>query len=333
MTTEKEVWDQLDAITRDDATRSSGLGHSNPTSLSHIQLEESSHTPLLCGHCGSDGIDVLDDFKIICFSCGVTSTFATDVVTNEFTPNEIPQRYCKKSSKELCKLQKRLGWCQYTNEEKNEYKLKSYIEELCGRLGISEGLVSQIKSTVVDVMNIIKSTEGTKRARVKDGIILACIEYVGKRNGVSLSATKLGKSIDIDIKYVTKAEGILLELLHTKKLALDKHTLLSTRTPFGYVEDMFRKRRLNVSSDVLDTVKRVIQICETNEFLLDHTPLSIGVSCFYYVISDVFDSDDGLDIREFAQMYNLSVVTVAKTTAKLKEHDGLIQQSLRESLS
>lgn len=329
MTTEREVWDQLDAMEESD------VRHSNSRTS---QLEENLRLPLLCGHCGSDGIDVLNDFKIVCFSCGVTSTFASDNhssnptgTSGEFGVQDVPQRYCKKSTKELSKLQKRLAWSQYTNEEKNEYKLKLYIDDLCDRLGIPESLYVQIKTTVVQVMNIIKNTEGTKRARVKDGIILACIEYIGKRNNVTLSGTKLGKSIGIDIKYVTRAESILLELLHTKKLTLDKDTLLSTRSPYEYVEDIVIKRRLNVRQDVLDTVKRVIAICEKNELLLDHTPLSIGVCSFYYVISEIvgFTAED-IDIREFAQMYNLSVVTVAKTTAKLKEHDSLIRESLRK---
>ena len=326
---EKELWDELDEITKNESLQSQSQVNS---------IEESFPSPIVCSHCGSDQLDVLNDFKITCFSCGVTSTFATDdasfntvsAKSGEFGVQEISQRYCKKTTKELCKLQKRLAWSHYTNEEKNEYKLKLYIDELCERIGISEGLVVQIKNTVVQVMNIIKSTDGTKRARVKDGIILVCIEYVGKRNNVTLSATKLGKSIGIDIKYITRAESILLELLHTKKLTLDKDILLSTRTPYDYVEDIVRKQRLSIPCSVLDTVKHVIDICERHELLLDHTPLSIGVCSFYYVLTELVEPAEDIDIHEFSQMYDLSIVTVTKTTAKLKQHGKFIRELLGE---
>lgn len=281
-----------------------------------------------CVDCDMDTLETFDDYLVTCTNCGSSKTYATD---NQYLNTSFPVKETipiKKSTKGMSKIEKKILWSQYTNEEKNEYKLKEYTKELCNTLDIPEGLIPQIKYTVAEVIKIIKNTDGTKRARVKDGIILVCIEYIAKRNGVALSASKLGKKIGVNIKYITRAEGILLELIHSKKLNLDKDTILAIRTPYQYVQDIIRKQNIILDPQVLETIKRVIEICEENDFLLDHTPLSIGVCCFYYVLTEIFGDKTSVDVRPFAEMYDLSIVTVTKTTNKLKTHDAFIRKCL-----
>jgi transcription initiation factor TFIIIB Brf1 subunit/transcription initiation factor TFIIB len=209
-------------------------------------------------------------------------------------------------------MSKMQEWLMWTNEEKNIYKLKNYVKDLCQKLQIVPKIISDIIDTSVFVMETIKKHDGTKRAKVKDGIILVCIQYVSRG---SLSAIDLSKKLDLDIKYITKAEKMILELTNSKKLNLDKNILLQTKTPFDYIIDVIKKQNLKINDQILQQVKQLIKTCETNDLLLDHTPLSVGVCCFYYILK-LYDIE--IDIKMFSELYNLSIVTIVKTFNKLK---------------
>jgi hypothetical protein len=212
-------------------------------------------------------------------------------------------------------MKKMQDWYMWTNEEKNAYKLAVYTKSLCKTLNITETFQQLIADTVIEVMTIIRKHDGTKRARVKDGIILCCIQYVTKTLQQELSAIALAKKMNLDIKYVTRAEKIILELINSKKLHLNKSSILETKDPFSYVMDVINKKSIKVSDDILIKISNLIDYCQANDLLLDHTPLSIGVCCFYYVLKL---NDMQIDMKVFSELYDLSIVTVIKTHNKLK---------------
>lgn len=280
----------------------------------------------ICQGCKSDKLSMFSH-EIVCSDCGlVNNKYISNSQSNlPFETHETPTR----SSYSTCnlKLKKMQEWYMWTNDEKNEYKLVNYTKALCSKLEVNEGLTHPICGTVVEVMNVIKKHDGTKRARVKDGIILTCIQYVSKNgvNGTYISAIDLARKMDLDIKYVTKAEKIILELLANKKLKLDKKNMLETQHPYEYVLTVVQKKSLKIPSMILKQVEELINICEKNDLLLDHTPLSIGVCCFYYVLKA---NEIELYVKVFSELYDLSVVTVIKTYKKLKKYDDFIKKEL-----
>jgi transcription initiation factor TFIIIB Brf1 subunit/transcription initiation factor TFIIB len=221
----------------------------------------------------------------------------------------------------MSKMQK---WYMWSNEEKNNYKLTSYTETLCSELNIPESLVSSICETVVKVLNTIKKYDGTKRARVKDGIILVCIHYVTKHSSIPyLSAHKLAKKLNLNIKYITKAESIVLELVNCGKLNLDRNILLNVKTPYDFVLEGIKAKKIKVSNNLINTIKLLIQICEKHDLLLDHTPLSIGVACFYYIITM---NHMNTDIKVLSEIFDLSSITILKSYNKLVLANNIIEQ-------
>jgi transcription initiation factor TFIIIB Brf1 subunit/transcription initiation factor TFIIB len=174
-------------------------------------------------------------------------------------------------------------------------------------------------------MDSIKKNDGTKRARVKDGIIICCIHYVSKDTHTPYSYTNMAKDLNLDMKYITRAERLILELMNAKKLNLDKAIVLDTNKPFDYVVNTIKKNDLKVDDNMLKDVKTLIEICEDNDILLDHTPLSIGVCCFYYILQM---RSINIDIKIFSELYNLSSVTIIKTSNKLKSYKRQIDQLL-----
>jgi transcription initiation factor TFIIIB Brf1 subunit/transcription initiation factor TFIIB len=119
----------------------------------------------------------------------------------------------------------------------------------------------------------------------------------------------------------------MLDLLAIKKLGLNKMYILETRHPYEYVLNVVQNNSFKIPQIILQQVQQLIQLCEENDLLLDHTPLSIGVSCFYYVLKA---NEIELDVKVFSNLYNISVVTVVKTYNKLKQYDNFITIKLRD---
>ena len=272
-----------------------------------------------CSSCNSKNLQ-FDNYEIICFDCGLIIE-EDRIVSSQPFDNNVSQ-VKKRTYNKLSKMQE---WYMWSNEEKNIYKLKTYIIELCNKLHIPEFLFSNIIELCVNVMELIKKTDGTKRARVKDGILVICIYYVTKDTSTPFSYVDMSRKLNLDIKYVTRAERMILELVNSKRLNLDKKIMLDTKKPFDYIAESINKYNLNISKDVLNLVKILIEICEDNDLLLDHTPLSIAVSCFYYILK-LRNIDT--DVKIFSDFYNLSIVTVIKTYNKLKVYEDKINELL-----
>jgi transcription initiation factor TFIIIB Brf1 subunit/transcription initiation factor TFIIB len=290
----------------------------NNLNLYNQSLEtEKPPASMLCKSCKSDNVSYTKT-ETVCCECGLVIEEFLAIGTSQFdsVPEVANTRRKPHGSSRIEKMQE---WYMWTNDEKNTYKLTCYTKQLCTKLQIPEMLSKRICNTVVVVMAAIKKHEGTKRARVKDGIIITCIQYVtSDMNSSSLTAAELAKKIDLDIKYVTKAEKMILELLNGNKINLDKQKILDTQKPYHYVEAVIQKECLQIPENILLEVEKLINICEENDLLLDHTPLSIGVCCFYYILKL---HDIALDLKLFSELYDLSVVTVIKTYNKLQLHE------------
>lgn len=286
-----------------------------------IDMSEKNNEGQICKNCYSTNmINSLE--SLICQDCGLILTEnrlnSSPVFESVIEPN---RGYTNKNNK-ISKMQE---WYMWSNEEKNTYKLKQYVRDLCSRLKILECLVENIIDTVVTVMDCIKKNDGTKRARVKDGIIICCIYYVSKDTHTPYSYAIMAKDLNLDIKYVTRAERLILELMNSKKLNLDKKIVLSTNKPFDYVINTIKKNDLKIDDSILKDTRTLIEICEDNDILLDHTPLSIGVCCFYYILQM---RSINIDIKIFSELYDLSSVTIIKTFTKLKSYKRQIEQLL-----
>lgn len=276
-----------------------------------------------CTNCFGENLHT-NYLDLICYDCGlvISSNYVTNCSSFETVPEAIPKKKFTNHNNKISKMQ---DWYMWTNDEKNIYKLKMYVKNLCQRLKISEYLIDQIVNVVTMVMDTIKRNDGTKRARVKDGIIVICIYYVSKDTITPYSYMDMAKRLDLDIKYVTRAERLILELLNSKKLNLSKSVVLDTQKPYDYIINTIKSKNLNIDNQILEHTQSLIAICEDNDILLDHTPLSVGVSCFYYILKS---NNIDIDLKLFSELYDLSVVTVVKTYNKLKVYEKQITNML-----
>jgi transcription initiation factor TFIIIB Brf1 subunit/transcription initiation factor TFIIB len=257
-------------------------------------------------------------YDSVCSHCGLMLNNDQEFSNYSF---EEPVQYKQSYSKSNNRIMKMQEWMMWTNEEKTEYKLNKYTKELCAKLEISDSLIDAICSLVSQIMKAIKSScDGPKRSRVKDGIIIVSIYYISKGTSMVYSYIDLAKKIDLNMKYISKADKLLMELINSNKLNVSKEFMdnfFKTENPIDYVTKIIDKYQLGINENILNQVEELISICEDNDILLDHTPLSVGVSCFYYIL-DINNIE--INVKMFSELYDLSMVTVLKTFNKLKQH-------------
>lgn len=268
---------------------------------------------IICRNCNNTNVH-----NTTCHECGLVQT---SVMYDSFQSYDTEVDFCFRKVGNNTKIKKMQDWYMWSNDEKNTYKLTNYTKDLCNKLNLPESIIPSICSTVTHVMNIIKKYDGTKRARVKDGIILTCLQYVLKDTHYTVSAIELAKKINLDIKYITKADKIILELINGKKLDLKKQSILDIKKPYQYVLDVINKKHIHIPQNILIQMQKLINICEEHDLLLDHTPLSVGVCCFYYILKI---NNIQCDLKLFSELYDLSIVTVIKTYNKLKTHSTIL---------
>ena len=273
-----------------------------------------SYNETSCSTCKANNIKI-DDNQVTCMECGLVLSREYIMVNNVYEKQNIQM---KSGRGEYSKIKRMEDWFMWSNEEKTSYKLNCYTQKFCKQLGIPEQYIANIINITTTVFSIIKQNYGMKRSKVKDGIILACIGIISKQIGLNMSYLDMTKTIGLDVKYVTRGEGFILELINAKKLKIDKDIVMKSHSPYQHVLDTIYKKGLNISDDILDKIKLLIEICEDNDILMDHTPMSIGVSCFYYVLKTM---KHDIDIKIFSDINDISLVTVTKTYNKLKIYE------------
>jgi transcription initiation factor TFIIIB Brf1 subunit/transcription initiation factor TFIIB len=271
-------------------------------------------TQELCPECNS----LAATLESVCNNCGLILNNNKEFSSYHF---EEPIQYKQSYSKSNNRIMKMQEWMMWTNEEKTEYKLNKYTKELCEKLQIHDSIIDSVCNLVSQIMTAIKSScDGPKRSRVKDGIIIICTYYISKGTTMVYSYIDLAKKIELNMKYISKADKLLMELINSNKLNVSRNFMdnfFKTENPIDYVTKIIDKYDLGINDNILNQVIELISICEDNDILLDHTPLSVGVSCFYYIL-DI--NNIGINVKMFSELYDLSMVTVLKTFNKLKQH-------------
>jgi len=303
--------------------------------MSRIQIDELKiQNRFVCKNCNED-LQLNDN---VCYNCGLETGYIEYSSYNFEEVESVPYKKVSFQNSRIAKIQE---WFTWTSEEKNEYKLNKYTKEFCYNLNnlfldikilaaesldldnkinvtLSENIIEQVVTFVSQVMKAIKdSFNGPKRSKVKNGIIIMCIYYVLKSNEIHTSYIDISKILKIEMKYISNANKTITLLINNGKLKIKKtfkDFIFKTEHPMDYINKVIDKYSLSIDSVVLIQVVNLIDICEDNDILLDHTPLSIGVSCFYYILK--LNSLE-IDIKLFSELYNISIVTIDKTFKKL----------------
>lgn len=305
----RRIWEQFDEIL-------------NSNSKAAV---EDTRFPDYCYDC--DQFCVLYDRVIVCPGCGVvkaedhheSQTFSGGSMGDAQHDAPAPKHAFKCTSKEsrsICRMQE---WYMWSKEEKSQYKVAQYIEEKCNQLCLPTNVCKHVVDMVGQVLKSCKDVEeGQKRSRVKDGIIVMCAFYVCKDSGIDRSYTEFAVKLGLDMKYITRADKLLLSLVHkgTLKFPVSVHTTLE---PMQCIDAKLGVLNLR---DHAHAIKRIIDISMDNDILIDNTPLSVGVGCLYYYVV-TRGLLERVQMQVLCDTFGISAVTVTKTYNKMKKYRTL----------
>jgi len=276
-----------------------------------------------CNNCGYEEYDTDN----VCTNCGLINNNIQEYDIQTFQENE--PVYAKtvnytKTTSNFNKINKMKQWYSSTNEEKNDYKLVLYTKELCEKLNINYH-VSYITDLVINILKLIKSADSSKRCRVKDGIIIVCIFYTYKNfnlhNDYKFTLYSLAKKINLNVKYISKAETSILELVNKRKIDLNKNILLNINDIYSFipgVKQQFINLNHNLSKEHIDllfnNLKVLINKLEKNEYLSNHAPFSVVIGSLYYILNKQMFN---IDLHMFSKLYNISNVTILKINSEI----------------
>ena len=212
----------------------------------------------------------------------------------------------------MFKMTSKWPWAMYnyTNEEKNSYKIREYTKFMCEKLEIPETIVNETCDFVLESLHALKKHTGSKRAKVKDGIILTCINYVCKNNGLYLKYKDLAKLADIDIKYIYNGEKIMNEFINTKRI---NSNIDITKNSFETLLGIIKSKKIKIDKEILEKTEELINACEMEDSLSDHYKTSIALACLYATMCEY----ETIDSYEFCKIFEISNVTLNKVVSKL----------------
>lgn len=273
----------------------------------------------------------------VCYTCGI---MINEKEISEYAFEIRPDiKHRPNFNNSYNKIYKMQSWSTLSNKEMIEYKLTTYIINLCKELKITEH-IPQITEFTIHVMNIIRDNfNGSKRSRVKDALIIMCIYYTYKTNNTDCNYTNLtnqfNKKYDKDdlryitSKYISRAITTILDLINQNKLLISdefKNSITSIEQPMNYINKIIKKYKLNISDITINQICNLVDICTENDIINDSTPLSLGVGCFYYILKI---NNIKINLNIFSEIYDISSVTILKTYKKLKIYDTKLKELLK----
>jgi hypothetical protein len=213
----------------------------------------------------------------------------------------------------LTKLQ---DWISWTKEEKTEYKLKKYVREFCEQLSIYPNLIDSICHLVNNILEKIKEkNDGSKRSRVKDAIIINCICYICD----DYDPIYLAKRANIDAKYISKADKILLDL----NLSHVSEKDMSQKVMSKKSSDQLRSE-YNTNPDLEEKLVILTEIVDDNKLL--HNVSEISTICFYYLLVQT----SSVDLNVFCEHFKINSSHLIKSFNKLAKVQDKINKILNE---
>lgn len=194
----------------------------------------------------------------------------------------------------------------FTSQEKSDYKIKTYTEDICSRLDIT--CTDSIKTTTVEVFEKIKQVHGIKRLKIKDAIVIVVISKITGHDPF-----KLAMHLGIANKYIYNAQKLFVEILELREF-------IYKQSPYKYIEEIYLRHKNGIShTNPLENTRLLIQECEKKNVLAEKTPITIGVSCLYHVLKQNYE----INLVKFSKLYNVSSATILKSDKIITKHVNL----------
>lgn len=257
---------------------------------------ESTQCDTVCDNCNRKGTYDYINGEYTCTECGLVGCKEYSDVSFD-----TPMRFKTVIGTGTGTVTKYANWYAYSSDEKCAYKLGLYITELCARLNLPDSVVDTIKDTVGIVLPQVNALCGTKRAKVKDAFIAVCIIRVVSDYQLRLTPGEIMKALGVNVRYVSKAENVLIELYNRGKLQRDFVTG-QFRDAYECVMYVTKRHGLYMDASVCEHCKTYIQTGHKEQ-----SPLVQGAIALYKAYSIL---GYRVDTDAFSKIFKVSVKTL-----------------------
>lgn len=150
-----------------------------------------------------------------CIYCGLTSQNGSFLVaTDSYVTNQNIIKKYPGNSKLSRMIQVQQWKDTYSKKEKGQHQLLECVKSYCLGRDLDIDTIEQIYQIVQMIFDALDtSKEGLKRGKVKTGIIATCMRYILFTRGIVLEP--------IRDPYITKANNMIIGLVHSKHVLLD----------------------------------------------------------------------------------------------------------------
>lgn len=283
--------------------------------------------------CGSTKIVIEDCMQI----CGICSSIIGKVIDNTAewryygsdNKNDDPSRCGLPTNSLLPKssLGSMIGGNKFTNNYDirlirkyqmwnampyNERTLWNVFDKLTG-----VSLTNSIPQKIIDDAKVLYKKASEKkisRGDNKEGLIASCIYHACLMNNLPRSSKEIAKMFDIDPVILNKGNSRFQTLLQINVVSSSPSDFISRYCSI-----------LDMKMEDIEACKKLVKFLEDNEIMSDNSPTSSCASILYYYS---MKKNLGYNKKQFAEVCNVSEVTVIKGYKLLEKFDNYINKNL-----
>ena len=195
----------------------------------------------------------------------------------------------------------------------NERTLWNVFDKLTN-IAVTNGIPQKI---IDDAKVLYKKASEKKISRGdnKEGLIASCIYHACLMNNLPRSSKEIAKMFDIDPVILNKGNSRFQTLLQINVISSSALDFISRYCSI-----------LDMKMTDIENCKKLVKFLEDNEIMSDNSPTSSCASILYYYSTK---NNLGYNKKQFAEVCNVSEVTVIKGFKLLEKFDEYINKNLK----
>lgn len=207
-------------------------------------------------------------------------------------------------------------WFSMPYKERSQYTVFVLIDNICGRCSYPKAVADQAKSYYK-----IISESRLSRSSVRKSLILACVYFACRNNGIPENFDELVAAFGYDSSKMTKGINLFINIINSYN---KDHPKVEITDEVSSDNELVHKYSilLGLPRDFVKLATKVVEIVQKIGCCENNTPISMVVGCIYMITQEY--KMDELSIDHISNKCSVSKVTIMNTYKKLKKYKELI---------
>lgn len=195
-----------------------------------------------------------------------------------------------------------------SKSDQSKLTLQKYITNVLTMLKLPKIIHEKVGIIAYDLIRKMYLYTNFKGSYLKKSLVIVCVYNLYN----VYSYSELINTIDLNIKYISKAENVIANLISINRVKQD--LFQDNNHPIRVIYNVIHTHQLKIPDCIMNDTNSLIDECLKLKFTSHHQPSSIAISCLFYIIRH-YKID--MDIKLFSDIYNLSMATILKISDKI----------------